>query len=85
VIGKLYHLGDALPGLCRRLRFPLAQSSVEFLRQSVHEWVSCFRPEFNAQAMVNESRLVGLSESTCGASRIVSFLGIAPPIKIRTR
>ena len=28
VIGELYNLVDALPGLCRRLRFPLAQSSI---------------------------------------------------------
>ena len=28
VIGELYNLSDALPGLCRCLRFPLAQSSV---------------------------------------------------------
>jgi hypothetical protein len=32
VIGELNHLGDALPGLCRRFRLPLAQSSVQFLR-----------------------------------------------------
>ncbi|HUE23057.1 MAG TPA: hypothetical protein VMQ86_15335 [Bryobacteraceae bacterium] len=28
VIGQLYHLGDAPPGLCGGLRFPLAQPSV---------------------------------------------------------
>jgi hypothetical protein len=28
VIGELNNLGDALPGLCRRLRLPLAQSRV---------------------------------------------------------
>jgi hypothetical protein len=28
VIGELYHLSDALPGLGRRFRLPLAQSSV---------------------------------------------------------
>jgi len=28
VVGEFYNLSDALPGLCRRLRFPLAQSSV---------------------------------------------------------
>lgn len=28
VIGELYHLSNALPGLRCRLRFPLAQSSV---------------------------------------------------------
>ena len=28
VIGELYNLSDALPGLCRSLRFPLAQSSI---------------------------------------------------------
>ena len=37
VIGELYDLGDALPGFCRRLRLPLTQSSVQFLRQSVHD------------------------------------------------
>ena len=37
VIGEFYNLSDALPGLCRRLRLPLAQSSVEFLRQGVHD------------------------------------------------
>ncbi len=37
VIGELYHLGDALPSLSRRLRLPLAQSSVQFLRQGVHD------------------------------------------------
>ena len=33
VIGEFYDLGDALPGFCRRLRLPLAQSSVQFLRK----------------------------------------------------
>ena len=28
VIGEIYNLSDALPGLCRCLRFPFAQSSV---------------------------------------------------------
>jgi len=28
VIGEFYHLSDALSGLSRRFRFPLAQSSV---------------------------------------------------------
>src|SRR5437764_221530 len=37
VIGELYYLSDALPGFCRCLRFPLAQSSVWFLRQGVHD------------------------------------------------
>ena len=37
VIGELYHLGDALPSPSRRLRLPLAQSSVQFLRQSIHD------------------------------------------------
>jgi len=37
VIGELYHLSDALPGLCRRFRFPLAQSSVQLFRQGVHD------------------------------------------------
>lgn len=36
VIGEFYHLGDALSGLCRSLRSPLAQPSVEFFRQCVH-------------------------------------------------
>ena len=37
VIGEFYDLSDALPGFCRRLRLPLAQSSVQFLRQGVHD------------------------------------------------
>ena len=37
VIGKLYNLNDALPGLSRRFRLPLAQSSIQFLRQGVHD------------------------------------------------
>jgi len=37
VIRKLYDLSNALPGFCRRLRLPLAQSSVQFLRQGVHD------------------------------------------------
>ena len=37
VIGELYNLTDALPSLCRCLRLPLAQSSVQFLRQGVHD------------------------------------------------
>ena len=37
VIGELYYLRDALPSLSRRLRLPLAQSSVQFLRQSIHD------------------------------------------------
>jgi len=36
VIGEFYDLSDALPGFCRRLRLPLAQSSIQFLRQGVH-------------------------------------------------
>jgi len=36
VISEFYYLGDALPSLCRRLRSPLAQSSIQFLRQGVH-------------------------------------------------
>lgn len=37
VIGEFDNLGDALSGFCRRLRLPLAQSSVQFLRQGVHD------------------------------------------------
>lgn len=37
VIGQLYHLSDTLPGLCRRFRLPLAQSSIQLLRQGVHD------------------------------------------------
>jgi len=37
VIGELYNLNDALPGLSRRFRLPLAQSSIQFLRQGVHD------------------------------------------------
>ena len=37
MIGEFYNLGDALPDLCRRFRLPLAQSSVEFYRQGVHD------------------------------------------------
>jgi len=37
VIGEFYNLGDALPGLSRRFRLPLAQSSIQFRRQSVHD------------------------------------------------
>jgi hypothetical protein len=36
VVGELYDLGDALPGLRRRLRLPLAQSRVQLFRQGVH-------------------------------------------------
>lgn len=36
MIGEIYNLGDALPGLCRRFRLPLAQSTIQFLRQGVH-------------------------------------------------
>jgi len=36
VISEFYYLGDALSGFCRRLGFPLAQPSIEFLRQCVH-------------------------------------------------
>jgi len=32
VIGQLYNLGNALSGLCRRLRLPLAQSLIQFFR-----------------------------------------------------
>ena len=32
VISELYYFGDALPGLCRRLRLPLAQSLIQFFR-----------------------------------------------------
>jgi hypothetical protein len=37
VIGEFYDLSDALPDLRRRLRLPFAQSSIQFLRQSVHD------------------------------------------------
>ena len=37
VIGEFYDLGNALPYLRRRLWLPLAQSSVQFLRQSIHD------------------------------------------------
>ena len=37
LIGEFYDLADALPHLCRSLRLPLAQSSVQFLRQCVHD------------------------------------------------
>src|SRR5882724_5314000 len=36
VIGEFDNLSDALPGLCRCLGFPLAQSSVQLLCQGVH-------------------------------------------------
>src|SRR5579871_1231967 len=36
VIGEFDHLSDTLPGFCRRFRLPLAQSSIQFLRQGVH-------------------------------------------------
>jgi hypothetical protein len=37
VIGEFYDFINPLPGFCRRLRLPLAQSSVQFLRQGVHD------------------------------------------------
>ncbi len=37
VISEIHYLRYALPGLCRCFRFPLAQSSVQFLRQNVHD------------------------------------------------
>ncbi len=37
VIGEIYNLSDALPGLGRRLRFPFEQTRVKSLRQGVHD------------------------------------------------
>jgi hypothetical protein len=37
VIGELDNLSDALPGLRRRLPLPLAQSTVQLLRQGFHD------------------------------------------------
>jgi hypothetical protein len=37
LIAELYNLSDALSGLCRCLRLPLTQSSVQFFRQGVHD------------------------------------------------
>jgi len=42
-IGELDNFSDALPGLRCRLQFPLTQSSVQFLRQGVHDG---FLPSF---------------------------------------
>jgi hypothetical protein len=42
VIGEFYHVRDALPGLCRYLGFPLAQSSVNFPAKA-STMVSCSR------------------------------------------
>ena len=42
LIGELYRLHDALPGLCRRIRLPLAQSLVQLLRQGVHDGLLLF-------------------------------------------
>jgi hypothetical protein len=36
MIGEFYNLGDALSGLSRRFRFPLAQASIQLFRQGVH-------------------------------------------------
>ena len=36
-IGEIYNLGDTLPCLRRRFRLPVAQSSVQLLRQGVHD------------------------------------------------
>jgi hypothetical protein len=37
LIGEIYHFHDALSGLCRRFRPPLAQSGIQVLRQCVHD------------------------------------------------
>ena len=42
VIGEFHYLCDTLSGFCRSLRPPLAQPSVQFLRQCVHDGLLSF-------------------------------------------
>ena len=42
VIGEFYNLGDALSGFCRSLWRPLAQPSIQFLSQCIHDGLPSF-------------------------------------------